>query len=67
MTGKPKKSKHENSEAALTMEHIAAIAGVSTITVSRALRDSPLDSVAQTAAGGVGGATQGFQLRRGRQ
>ena len=40
MSGNEKKNK--TSDAALTMEHIASIAGVSTITVSRALRDSPL-------------------------
>jgi DNA-binding LacI/PurR family transcriptional regulator len=31
-----------SSEAGMTMEDLAALAGVSTITVSRALRDSPL-------------------------
>jgi DNA-binding LacI/PurR family transcriptional regulator len=30
------------SDAGVTMEHLASLAGVSTITVSRALRDSPL-------------------------
>jgi DNA-binding LacI/PurR family transcriptional regulator len=34
-----------NSEAGITMEDLAALAGVSTITVSRALRDSPLVTV----------------------
>jgi DNA-binding LacI/PurR family transcriptional regulator len=34
--------KKKKIDSVLTMEHIASIAGVSTITVSRALRDSPL-------------------------
>ncbi|MFZ6657350.1 LacI family DNA-binding transcriptional regulator [Undibacterium sp. TJN19] len=37
-----KKKGIANSESGVTMEHLAGIAGVSTITVSRALRNSPL-------------------------
>lgn len=37
-----KKKGAPNPESGVTMEHLAAIAGVSTITVSRALRNSPL-------------------------
>ncbi len=37
-----KKKGASNPESGVTMEHLAAIAGVSTITVSRALRNSPL-------------------------
>jgi DNA-binding LacI/PurR family transcriptional regulator len=38
----PNKIGMRKSEAGLTMEDLASLAGVSTITVSRALRDSPL-------------------------
>lgn len=40
-----KKRSTPNPESGVTMEHLAAIAGVSTITVSRALRNSPLVTV----------------------
>ena len=40
-----KKNGIRDSESGVTMEHLAEIAGVSTITVSRALRNSPLVTV----------------------
>ncbi|MDE2427102.1 MAG: LacI family DNA-binding transcriptional regulator [Burkholderiales bacterium] len=40
-----KKTGKRSNESGVTMEHLAQIAGVSTITVSRALRDSPLVTV----------------------
>ena len=40
--GMPSRAAKKIDESVLTMEHLASIAGVSTITVSRALRDSPL-------------------------